>query len=55
MKKPDNTGHQLHFTISDTGLGIKPEEQERLFEAFTQTSSGLQIQKGTGLGLAISK
>jgi signal transduction histidine kinase/CheY-like chemotaxis protein len=47
---------RLLFTVEDTGTGIPPQEQHRLFEAFTQvardTAAGMQ---GTGLGLAISK
>jgi CheY-like chemotaxis protein len=41
--------------VSDTGVGIAPEEMGTLFEAFSQTASGRKIQEGTGLGLAISK
>lgn len=45
----------LHFSVSDTGPGIAPDELEELFEAFAQTSSGQQAREGTGLGLAISR
>lgn len=45
----------LHFEISDTGVGIPPEDQTRIFDAFTQTDAGLVAQEGTGLGLAISR
>ncbi|HEY9601036.1 MAG TPA: response regulator [Allocoleopsis sp.] len=45
----------LEFEISDTGLGIAPEELETLFEAFVQTQTGKQTQEGTGLGLPISR
>jgi PAS domain S-box-containing protein len=44
----------LQWTVTDTGVGIDPDEQETLFDAFTQTTSGLQSHEGTGLGLAIS-
>ena len=44
---------RLQFEIEDTGPGIASEEQEFLFEAFTQTYTGRQAQEGTGLGLAI--
>lgn len=44
----------LSFTVADTGTGIAPEDQERLFEAFVQTRSGLSAHEGTGLGLTIS-
>ncbi len=45
----------LSFFISDTGIGISPEELDRLFQPFVQTQSGLLSQKGTGLGLAICR
>ncbi len=45
----------LTFEIEDSGVGIAPEEVEQLFQAFGQTSSGIQVGKGTGLGLVISK
>ncbi|MDY6902174.1 MAG: ATP-binding protein, partial [Cyanobacteriota bacterium] len=45
----------LIFEITDTGIGISPEEIGFLFEAFKQTSAGRKSQQGTGLGLAISR
>jgi two-component system sensor histidine kinase/response regulator len=46
---------RLIFEVTDTGIGISPEETELLFEAFKQTDAGRKSQQGTGLGLAISR
>nr|RNJ70254.1 MAG: PAS domain S-box protein [Leptolyngbya sp. IPPAS B-1204] len=45
----------LKFEVEDTGIGIALEDQERIFEAFTQTQAGKRISEGVGLGLAISQ
>lgn len=45
----------ITIDISDTGKGIDPTEQDRLFGAFEQTSSGRSSGEGTGLGLSISR
>jgi PAS domain S-box-containing protein len=44
----------VHFTVWDTGIGIAPDQQKRLFKPFVQVDSKLTRQyNGTGLGLAL--
>ncbi len=49
-------GDRMELSVSDTGIGIKPENLERLFTAFSQIEDTKTRQyEGTGLGLTISK
>ncbi len=44
----------IQFTVWDTGIGIAPENERKLFRAFSQIDSGLaRAQEGTGLGLVL--
>ncbi len=47
--------HRLRFSVIDTGVGISPEEMNKLFAPFVQTESGRSSGEGTGLGLTISR
>jgi len=45
----------LTVNVEDTGSGIAVEDQEKLFQPFSQSRRSLNTQEGTGLGLAISR
>ncbi len=45
----------VHVSVRDTGPGIAPEDQQRIFEEFQQAELGKAQREGTGLGLALSK
>jgi signal transduction histidine kinase len=46
---------EVRVAVADTGPGIPPEDQARIFEEFQQTEVGIEQREGTGLGLALSK
>jgi len=49
-------GDFIQVSVADTGIGVPPEQQERIFDRFYQVDGGVNRQyKGTGLGLTICR
>ena len=48
-------GGELQVAVRDSGIGIAPSDQARIFEEFTQTKDGRESTEGTGLGLTLTK
>ena len=52
----ENGRHSVNIGVTDTGIGMTPEQMAKLFQEFSQVSSATASKYGgTGLGLAISK
>jgi signal transduction histidine kinase len=48
-------GRGVEVSVRDTGVGIAPEDQEAVFEAFRRVGTADKKVEGTGLGLALSR
>jgi signal transduction histidine kinase len=48
-------GSYAKLSVTDTGVGIRPEDQAVIFDEFRQVGDGRAKKEGTGLGLAIAK
>ena len=55
-RSPRVSGECLKVTVADTGIGVHPQDHERIFAEFEQVDSSYgRRQQGTGLGLALTK
>src|SRR5256885_8446262 len=55
-RREENGSRALEISVEDTGIGIRPEDQKKLFGAFTQVdNSANRRYEGTGLGLHLSR
>jgi signal transduction histidine kinase len=46
---------EVRVAVADTGVGIAPDDRDRVFEEFAQTADGREQGEGTGLGLTVAK
>jgi signal transduction histidine kinase len=51
----DNLTRAVHVSVSDTGLGVPPQDHERIFETFYRVENYKRVAEGTGLGLHLCR
>ena len=51
----DNLARSIHVSVADTGLGIPPQDQDRIFEKFFRIENYKRVAEGTGLGLNLCR
>lgn len=55
MRATRSSSEVVTITVVDTGIGVPPEDRERIFESFQQGGRGASREEGTGLGLTLSR
>ena len=55
LESTEGTMNYIQFKVTDNGIGIAPEDQEKIFEKFVQIERKEEDYQGTGLGLSIVK
>lgn len=55
MRATRSGSEEVTITVTDTGIGVTPEDRERIFESFQQGGRGASREEGTGLGLTLSR
>ena len=53
--RAERADDELVVTVTDTGVGVPPEDRERIFESFQQGGRGVAREEGTGLGLTLTR